>query len=342
MFERILVPLDGSEGAERAIPVAVRIARASGGSIVFMRVALPPTEFGTFGSGLHPTLAMKPQVDVSEKDLAEAASYLATTIAAYAGDLAGIATEVDVPAGTASSLIFSAARYEHIDLIVMCSHGETGLKRWILGSMARQAVRHSTVPVLVLNAHGVVPPMPDGTRPLRILVPLDGSALAETALPSAIQLIATLSPSAQGEVHLLRVVELPLTYGKMISDGMREEARKEAETYIESIARHSLTTTSPGLKLSITSSIATSINAARTIIKLAEHTEDTERSAPYDLIAMATHGRGGLQRMMMGSVTERVLGSTKLPLLIVHPWQAKAWQEKSDQTTRVETTAAGV
>ncbi len=237
MFQRILVPLDGSDGAERAIPVAARIARASGGSIVFIRVVPPPAEVGMFGTGLHGTIAMKPEVEASEKEFADATNYLVTVITAYVDELAGIATETDVATGGTSSTIFSTAGYEYVDLIVMCSHGETGLKRWVLGSVAQQAVRHSPVPVLVLNEHGVVPPVPDAARPLRVLVPLDGSELAESALEPAAQLIAALTAPAQGELHLLRVVDLPSAYGKMksqayISDGVQEEARKEAEAYV--------------------------------------------------------------------------------------------------------------
>ncbi len=234
MFQRILVPLDGSDGAERAIPVAARIARASGGSIVFIRVVPPPAEVGTFGAGLRGTIAMKPEVEASEKEFADATNYLVTVIATYVDELAGIATETDVASGATSSTIFSTAGNEHVDLIVMCSHGETGLKRWVLGSVAQQAVRHSPVPVLVLNEHGVVP---DAARPLRVLVPLDGSELAESALEPAAQLIAALTAPAQGELHLLRVVDVPSAYGKMksqayISDGVQEEARKEAEAYV--------------------------------------------------------------------------------------------------------------
>src|SRR5260370_19001246 len=157
MFQRILVPLDGSNGSERDIPVAGRMARACGGSIVFIRVVLSPAEVGTSGAGLRGTIAMKPTIEASEKELAGAASYLAAIIAAYADELAGIATEMDVAAGAASPIIFSTAHDEHVDLVVMCSHGETCLKRWRPCSVAQQSVRHSPVPPLVLNQHGIVP-----------------------------------------------------------------------------------------------------------------------------------------------------------------------------------------
>src|SRR5947209_4751523 len=83
MFQRILVPLDGSEGAERAIPVAARIARTSGASILFIRVVPAPATLGTFGGGVHGTVAVEPEVEVTEKDLADAASYLETITTAY-------------------------------------------------------------------------------------------------------------------------------------------------------------------------------------------------------------------------------------------------------------------
>jgi len=342
MFQRILVPLDGSDGAERAIPVAARIARASGGSIVFIRVVPPPAEVGTFGTGVHGTIAMKPEVEASEKEFADATNYLVTVITAYVDELAGIATETDVATGAASSTIFSTAGYEYVDLIVMCSHGETGLKRWVFGSVAQQAVRHSPVPVLVLNEHGVVPPVPDAAHPLRVLVPLDGSELAESALEPATQLIAALTAPAQGELHLLRVVDLPSAYGKMksqayISDGVQEEARKEAEAYVKAVADRLYETTFATGKLNITSSAAVSTDVAGTIIKLAEQTEGDESSS-CDLIAIATHGRGGLRRMVMGSVTEHLLGSTRLPLLIVRPHEAEMKGEEPGEAIAVKRT----
>lgn len=325
MFQRILVPLDGSERAERAIPVAARIARATGGAIVFLRVVMAPADRGTYAAGAHGTIAAEPEAKTSDKELADAASYLVATMDAYAGDLAGLQTETDVASGATAPMIFSAARYEHVDLIVMCSHGETGFKRWVLGSVAHEAVRHSPVPVLVLHEHGKTLPVPDGAHPLRVLVPLDGSALAETALKSVAQLLAALAAPAQSEVHLLRVVDLPPAYGHMksqahISDSVQEEERREAETYVKAIAdRLRETSFAETFKLNITSSVAVSTDVARTITRLAEPAGDAERSTGYDLIVMATHGRGGLRHLVLGSVTERVLDETLLPLLIVRP-----------------------
>jgi nucleotide-binding universal stress UspA family protein len=311
MFKRILVPLDGSERAERAIPIGARIARASGGSIVFVRVVLPPVEFGTYG--VNHIVALKP--GAFETRAAKATDYLTKIVTTYASDLEGIDVETEAISGAASPAIFSAARWEQVDLVIMCSHGETGLKRWMFGSVAQQAVRHSPVPVLALNENGMIPSAFDGTHPLRILVALDGSFLAETALEPAAHLASVLVDPAPIELHLLRVVDLPVTGGKFPINfyaAIRKEAWQEAETYLREVTdrfHESLA----DVKVTITSSIVISHDIARTIIEEAEHEGD------YDLIAMTTHGRSGFPRLMMGSVTEHILGATKLPLLIVRP-----------------------
>jgi nucleotide-binding universal stress UspA family protein len=343
MFQRILVPLDGSDGSERAIPVAARIAHASGGSLVFIRVVPAPAEVGTFGAGARGTIAMKPEIEASEKELANAASYLAAIIAAYADELAGIETAMDVAAGAASPIIFSTAHNEHVDLVVMCSHGETGLKRWVLGSVAQQAVRRSPVPVLVLNEQGNLPAALSAVHSLRVLVPLDGSALAEAAVEPAAQLIAALAAPAQCEVHLLRIVDLPSAYGSMksqahLSDSMQQEARQEAQRYVQAMAERLRATTFATCKLHLTWSVAVSPAVAATIIKQAEQTGSSDG---YDVIAIATHGRGGLKRLVMGSVTEHLLGSTKLPLLIVRPQQTESRGEEEEQGETIEARGTG-
>src|SRR5258708_31157375 len=140
MFQRILVPLDGSDGADGAIPVAASIVRASGGSIVFIRVVQQPAEVGTFGTGLHGTIAMKPEVEASEKEFADATNYLVTVITAYVDELAGIATETDVAFGAAFPTIFSTSGFEPVDLFVICYHRVDGIERLGVGCVAPHAV----------------------------------------------------------------------------------------------------------------------------------------------------------------------------------------------------------
>ncbi len=344
MFKRILVPLDGSKRSERAIPVAARIARATGGTIVFVEVVLPPVELGTYTGDR--TIELKPSAFARREEAA--ASYLESIREPYASELAGINTELDLSAGAAAPEIYEAARLEGVDLIVLCSHGETGLKRWAFGSIAQEAVRHSPVPVLALNEHGIIPPMPDVAHPLRVLVPLDGSPLAEAAILPAAYLVTALSASPQGEFHLLRVVDLPSAYGKMksqahISDLVHEEAKQEAEKYVKSVAER-FTKDLAGFNLQVSSSTMDSADVARTIVQEAAQARDVAKATGYDLIAMATHGRSGLLRLVMGSVTEHVLGETPLPLFIVRPRQAQAEtaREEKSGTEQVEVTKVEV
>lgn len=339
MFQRILVPLDGSEHAERAIPVAARIARVSGGTIIFVRV-LPPADLAGYAETKDPMFPPT-GVRVFEKDVADAASYLTATSDAYADELTGIPTEMDLAAGAIPPSIFSTARREHVDLVVMCSRGITGLKRWMLGSVAQEAVHHSPVPTLVLNEHGSALPAPDAAHPLRILVSLDGSVQSETVLEPAIQLLAALAAPAWGVLHLLRIVDLPPVYGKLrsqthMSDSMQAEARQEAEAYLKVLADRLYAETPADLELTITSSVVVSTDVAGTIIKTAEQAGWPEHLGGYDLIAMATHGREGLQRLVMGSVTEHVLGATKLPLLMVRPKEAEAIHAEAGETTKTK------
>ncbi len=147
MFQRILVPLDGTAISEKAIPVAAWIAHASGGTIVLVNVVLPPVEFGTYS--VDRTFALKP--GAFEKREAEATTYLSGILTTYTNELKGIITETDITAGAAASEVYSEARLEHVDLIVLSSKGEMGLKRWVFGSLAQEVVRRSRVPVLVLQ-----------------------------------------------------------------------------------------------------------------------------------------------------------------------------------------------
>jgi nucleotide-binding universal stress UspA family protein len=334
MLKRILVPLDESERAERAIPVAARIARASGASIVFVHIVLPALEFGTYT--VDHLVGLKP--GAFDRRVAKANDYLTHVVTAFASRLAGIDVATDIVSGAASPAIFSAARWEQVDLVIMCSHGETGLKRWMFGSAAQGAVRHSPVPVLVLNENGVMPSTLDESHPLRVLVPLDGSPLAETALEPAAHLASLLVAPAAIELHLLRVVDLPVAGGKFpinFDAALRKEALQEAETYLKEVTAR-LQESLVDVKLSITSSAVINMDIAGTIIQQAED------ESGYDLIAMTTHGRSGLRRLMMGSVTEHVLGATKLPLLIVRPYKVEKQVQPEAETKTEKGTLAGI
>src|SRR6266496_2597598 len=123
MFQHILVPLDGSQRAERAIPVAARLARASGGSITLLRIIASPFEPGW--QAIDSPASMQEPLDA---DQVGAAEYLAGISAAAV--LAGVATSTSVFKGSPATGILSVARSQKVDIIIMCSHGYTAMTRW--------------------------------------------------------------------------------------------------------------------------------------------------------------------------------------------------------------------
>ncbi len=320
MFQRILVPLDGSARAERALSVAARMARASGGSIVLLRVVGLPTDYGM---GMYGAYGAQPPVltqDMLDTQKARAEAYLATIPPLEV--LRGIKTEAKTIIGAPALVIEGLANEEQIDLIAMCSHGDTGFKRWVLGSVAQQVSRHSRVPVLVLHQAGTKPdtPFPDRLHPLRsilALVALDGSAFAEAAIEPTANLVSALASPIQGTLLLTRV--LPLAEAGM-TPVTKERMLDEAQAYLDDVAQaYAALAKESGILLR--TSVAIGKDVAETLIRAAEQGEEAEGkrlTGNCDLIAMTTHGRGGLQRLSMGSVTEHVLGATKLSLLVVH------------------------
>ena len=317
MFERILVPLDGSPRAEQALPVAARIARASGGSVILLQVVSPPIDYG---GGLTQTPLMTEEV--IETELALSSSYLDRV--AKARELAEIETTTEVMFGLPAQNILAIAEPRSVDLIVMCSHGRTGFTRWVLGSVAQKIAHHCPVPLLVLREGKLLPleSPPDAARHLTALVPLDGSPLAEAALVSAANLVAALVAPAAGALHLMQVVkQLSTTADEGFITQLNEETVERAKTYLMSV-KERLQAELKDRKLTIIWSVALDADAADAIIGTAEQREQQEGAEGLggcDLIAMSTHGRSGLERWVMGSVMERVLGATKLPMLIVRP-----------------------
>ncbi|HEX7734184.1 MAG TPA: universal stress protein [Ktedonobacteraceae bacterium] len=323
MFQRILVPLDGSERAEHALPAATRLARASQGTIVLVHIVHPPSEVGDYGA--EPEAMAVPPTS-HEKHIAEAEYYLQHLLETYKPELAGIRVEQEIETGATAETMFSIARLEHIDLIVICSHGTHPLLHWMFRSIAREAVQHSPVPVLVLKERGGRYLEVPEARRLCMLVLLDGSPLAETVLQPALQLLLALAEPDEAELHLLRVVDLPSIEDKPLLraydiQSAEEQAAKEADNYLQQVMRRFAQSIPLGMHPMITRSFLVSDHVGRTLAGMAQPIEAGQQDHFYDLVAMATHGRTGFQRLRLGSVTEHVLGATELPLFVVRPPQ---------------------
>lgn len=324
MIQKILVPVDGSPCSERAIPVAAHIARRSQGRVILVYA----TNLGAyFGPALAPYPVISPTLIENEQENAE--RYLAHIVASP--ELAGLDVETVIRQEEAASAIISTADTYEVDLIILCSHGRTGMKRWALGSIAEKVVHRTLKPVLLLREKGPLPlgPHPDPTTPFRVMVPLDGSPLAKIALEPAARLASLLS--SQSILHLVKVVSptypqraVPLTEQEIASTC--QHARSYLEQTIHHIREGLVALAIAHLPLTLTCSVVTAEDVAGALVDLAEKGSDAKNAdGRCDLIAIATHGRGGFQRWMLGSVTERVLHATRLPLLIVHPEGAIAF-----------------
>jgi nucleotide-binding universal stress UspA family protein len=356
MFQRILIPLDGSRRAEDAIPVAASIARSTGGSIVLLRAVTSlidatwypsnplawyppnPLDRREFGPVWDPTDPSGRPEQVLNTDIASAKEYLTEVALSY--ELEGIETSSEVLPGDPAQAIFSVASTLKVDLIVMSSRGETGLKRWLLGSVAQKVARHSPIPVLVLRggAEKLDRVQRRGRQAVRILVPLDESPTSEVALLPAAQLSAALSTPMHGMLHLARILPLPASEDKQkeeIATAAKAFAITEAKSYLHTIEQQlqkgdAIKGIAPNLE--VTTSVVVDTDIAGRLIRMAEHgekKEDGSIAGQCDIIAMATHGRGGIGRWLVGSITERVLESTSLPLLILRPQKAKAEKDRA-------------
>jgi nucleotide-binding universal stress UspA family protein len=209
----------------------------------------------------------------------------------------------------AARAIRDIAMERHVESIVMASHGRGGLGRWLWGSVSDMVMRTTQTPLILVPAacESVWPT----DRAPRILVPLDGSSLAEQTLGPA----AALAESLQAELHLLRVVEVVdavyPAYGGVIAmlpiDVPAELA--EARRYLEGIAA---SLRRAGREVTVLTGTG---HPAATIA-------DVVSEQDIDLIALATHGRGGFARLVLGSVATATLERATVPLLLIRPTQS--------------------
>ncbi len=316
MFHRILVPLDGSRRAEMAVPAAARLARASHGTVMLMRSIVPLTPYGPYLSRASGPPAVQGS---QERDT------ILTYLQEVAGNkaLAGINTVFHVTEGPAADSILTMSQSEKADLIAICAHGATGYHRWKLGGVSQHVVRHAVAPVLLLPdpAPGSAPDaiVDQLANIRRILVPLDGSLLAETAIPLAVEMLSALAPET-GELHLLQVLS-PFTAKSL---GVEDHAlMQETEQYLARHAQELHAARTEQLRINVTTSVVLDADAAERVVTVAEperEPSDEEAAQGYDMIVMATHGRTGVLRWTLGSIAERVIQATRRPMLIVRPF----------------------
>jgi len=299
VIAQILVPLDGSPLAEQALACAMTLGRGLPAELVLLRaVSIPPDTREMLDSARLEAAALMEQLEV------EASNYL-RRIAGQLQDV-GLSVRQVVQHGPAAEAIVDYAGQKDIQQIVMATHGYTGISRWTHGSVAERVLQAASVPVLLVRAQegelGVLrEPMPCQ----RILVPLDGSDVAEQVLPSA-----TSIAQAFGADMILFQVPIVYVSGSLIGEwylpfhGALKTAEQDAQAYLNRVAYR---LKEQGVNVSTAMQIGA---VAESIIGYAEANR-------IDLIAMCTHGRTGLGRWTLGSVADRVLRGSSVPILLV-------------------------
>lgn len=301
MFRSILVPLDGSRFAEGSLPTAVQLAREAraGIHVVLAHEPIPVM----VGAELVP-----PPGDLDGGRREREHAYLAETTAELSKGLNGPVEAHEIE-GKAGPAICEEATRLGADLVVMATHGRGAFGRLWLGGVADYLMRHLSIPVLLLN------PRKKGLAPVEaklanILVALDLSEEGEAILGP----VRALAGLAQAQVTLIHVVQQGYVMGNVSvpspvarDTAILEAARDEAQRHLDAIADR---LRQQGL--SVSTRVTIGINAASGLL-------DALDESRFDLIALTTHGAGGMRRLLTGSVADKVVRVASKPVLVLRP-----------------------
>jgi nucleotide-binding universal stress UspA family protein len=305
MYDRILVPLDGSALAEIVFPYAIELARKFNLEVVLIHIAdrkdseslrLPQAYVDRTADAIKRKVADDPKERSANAQLTR-----------------GTKVSSEVVVGSPAEEILRYADEHDIDLILMATHGRSGISRWVMGSVADRVLRSSHIPVLLVRA-GIIQNIAHNEWPGTMLVPLDGSGLAELVLPHVIAL-ANKPNAGNAEVTLLMVHELVVPWfpspeslerlGEIAAEDMARSKRSE-KNYLARIEKQ---LNDSGVRAS---SEVLDGQPAEEIIHYAG-------KKAFSLILMTTHGSSGLTRWAYGSVAEKVLLAASSPILLVRP-----------------------
>jgi nucleotide-binding universal stress UspA family protein len=282
--QEILIPLDGSTEAESVLP--------------YLRDLAPK-----FGSRVHILGVGIGRKTRRVNRLIE--DYINRTANKLHSD--NIKAEPVIRYGVAADKILDFTAEKEIDLIIMATHGRSGITRWWMGSVAEKVISEATAPVLLVRSK-----RPSTTRATdklnfthKILAPLDGSDIGEAALPYA----ETIATNSRASVSLLQVISPPGTVEANLLGGpdwrkFVKAMHDAGENYLKSVAERL-----SGRGVKVTYEVATGDPAD----KIVEYAEDKG----INLIAMSTHGRTGVARWVLGSVADKVLHEARIPILLV-------------------------
>jgi nucleotide-binding universal stress UspA family protein len=298
MLQHILVGLDGSPLAETILAYVSTLAKRLGTDVTLLNVV-----------HLSEDMQREEISRVLQPSLEQAKTRAQAYVRRVAQRLneAGITTHSRVVMGEAATEVVRYAQQEHMDLIALATHGRSGLQRWFYGSVADKVLHTAHTPLLLIR-----PVEPQELPPQdlsAIVVPLDGSPLAEGALPVA----AAMATRCNAPLILLRVIEIvsiafadPTGMAGTNYQPLLDSLQHAADNYLNALAG---SLRSKGVHVQT----ATPLGAP------AEKIVEYAREHPGSLVVMSTHGRSGLTSVMLGSVARRVVLQGNAPTLVVRP-----------------------
>ena len=295
MFTEIVVPLDGSKLSEKVLPYAKSLAAG---------LKIPMEVFAVVDSAALMTPAVESE-SYREAFFADRKKIAQNYLKNIAGQLGnGLRVEQVTDVGRPAERIVAHAAADPGALVAIGTHGRSGVDRWMLGSVADEVLHSTKNALLLVRTTGDAPAETSGLKSL--IVPLDGSALAETVLP----VVSEVSRTMKLEVILARIWEVPVLYydeGYALDERIVKAIEDEARDYID---RQIINLKRRGVE-----------NVKGVVVQgfPADAIIDLARKTPDNLIAMCTHGRSGFRRWILGSVTERVVRHSGDPVLVIRP-----------------------
>jgi nucleotide-binding universal stress UspA family protein len=300
-FRSVLVPVDGSRLAEQALPIALAIAERAQSKL---RVVL-------VHQLLQPLVVMEPGYLYTRTELTLQKAdrdYLRGLVGRLRKRM-GRSVSSAMLKGPAAATLAEYVRDVGVDLVVMTTHGRGGIQRAWLGSVADQLIRSLEIPVLLMRA-GQSDSAASSVNLSEILLPLDGSPLAEAAIEPAM----ALARLWDAEISLVQVVQPvalttdpPLAFPTEIDDQLTAIRREAAQDYLRDVAER---LREQGVRASGVAFLGGGV--AETLLHLA-------RPERVGLLAMATHGRGGVRRLVLGSVADKLVRAAEVPVLVCRP-----------------------
>lgn len=305
MYKKILVPLDGSELAECVIPHVESLSQKDTSVHVICLYVITVD---------IPMAGLKYKSKIEEEARGAAEEYLKnlSNKVKFRNQM-----HSDVVVGKAAETIVDYSTKNQIDLIVMATHGRSGLSRWTHGSVADKVIHQSKIPVWLINSNTAKRQFPQNGQKIKMLVPLDGSKLAEDALKHLLRLSQQFGKD-NVEIHLFRAVELfspPFIYPPEMPINLEEYIEYERKRATNICIDYLKNIQEKLQKEGVNSVYAVQDgNPADVII-------DYSNKNNIDLILMSTHGRTGLSRWAFGSIAEKVLQTANYPIFLIRSQQ---------------------